>query len=209
MIVVVAEVGRSPTAGLVGTRTVTFGFARGLCGFPHSPSQEFSNPHASPCGSRKRPGRIRAEKYVGPYARSARLAGEAVAQRTGARVITLSDRYGLLDDDDLVDDYDLTMVVVGSVTAGRIAEQAARLGITDSLVTVIAGKAYADVVSAVWSHAVRALDGLHRYGNQRARMGHIARGHWIPPAPVGAPAAPALFGAELVTPGGRHPHRGR
>ncbi|RZU46568.1 3'-phosphoadenosine 5'-phosphosulfate sulfotransferase (PAPS reductase)/FAD synthetase [Krasilnikovia cinnamomea] len=154
-----------------------------------------------PCGSRKRPGRVRAaEKYIGPYARSARLAGEAVAERTGARIITLSARYGLLDDDDLVDDYDLTMGDVGSVTAGRIAEQAARLGITDSLVTVIAGKAYADVVSAVWPHAVRALDGCTSYGNQRARMGHIARGDWSPPAPVGATAAPALFGAELVAP---------
>lgn len=154
-----------------------------------------------PCGSRKRPGLVRAaEKYVGPYARSARLAGEALAQRSGARVITLSARYGLLDDDDLVDDYDLTMGDPGSVTAARIAEQAARLGITDSLVTVIAGKTYADVVSAVWPHAIRALDGCTSYGNQRARMGHIARGTWSPPAPVGATAMPALFGAELVAP---------
>lgn len=154
-----------------------------------------------PCGSRKCPGLVRAaEKYTGPYARSARLAGEALARRTGARIITLSARYGLLEDDDLVDDYDLTMGQVGSVTAGRIAEQAARLGITDSLVTVIAGKAYADVVSAVWPHAVRALDGCTSYGNQRARMGHLTRGHWSPPAPVGATAAPALFGAELVAP---------
>ena len=154
-----------------------------------------------PCGSRKRSGRVRAaEKYIGPYARSARLAGEALAERTGARVITLSARYGLLEDDDLVDDYDLTMGQAGSVTAGRVAEQAARLGITDSLVTVIAGKAYADVVSAVWPHAVRALDGCTSYGNQRARMGHIARGYWSPPAPVGATAFPALFGAELVAP---------
>jgi hypothetical protein len=88
----------------------------------------------------------------------------------------------------------------GSVAACRVAEQAARLGITDSLVTVIAGKAYADVVSTIWPHAVRALDGCTSYGNQRARMGHIARGHWSPVAPAGATAAQALFGAELVAP---------
>jgi hypothetical protein len=89
---------------------------------------------------------------------------------------------------------------VGCVTAGRIAEQAARLGITDSLVTVIAGRAYADVVSAVWPHAGRALDGCTTYGNQRARMGHIVRGSWSPEVPVGATAVPALCGTELVAP---------
>jgi 3'-phosphoadenosine 5'-phosphosulfate sulfotransferase (PAPS reductase)/FAD synthetase len=174
----------------------------GFVPFPAPVAEEAPAPVVViPCGSRKRPGRVRAaEKYCGPYARSARLAGEAVAERTGARVITLSARFGLLEDDDLVDDYDLTMGDVGAVTAGRIAEQAARLGITDSLVTVIAGKAYADVVSAVWPHAVRALDGCTSYGNQRARMGEIARGTWSPATPAGATAAPALFGAQLVAP---------
>jgi len=154
-----------------------------------------------PCGIRKFPGLVRAaEKYCGPYARSARLAGEAVAELTGATVVTLSALYGLLEDDDLVDDYNLRMGDPGSVTAGRVAEQAARLGITNSLVTVIAGKAYADIVSTVWPHAVRALDGCTSYGNQRARMAAIARGTWSPPAGAGATAAPALFGAELVAP---------
>lgn len=155
-----------------------------------------------PCGGKKSPGTLPAgSKYIGSYHLMTRKAATAIAGRTGARVIVLSARYGLLEMGDLVDDYDLTMGDAGAVTAGRVAEQAAQLGITDAAVTVIDGKKYADVVTAVWPHAVRALDGTNGMPHQMKRMSEIVRGEWAPTAVYAAPAAvPALFGADLVAP---------
>jgi hypothetical protein len=153
-----------------------------------------------PCGGRKAPGRQipAGEKYIGSYHQATRRAAAAIAQRTGARILILSALYGLLELGDLVDDYDLRMGEAGSVTAGRVAEQAAALGITDAAVTVIAGRAYADVVTAVWPHAIRVLDGTTGMPHQMKRLGEIARGELVPAAPPAA--VPALFGADLVAP---------
>jgi hypothetical protein len=166
---------------------------------PPAPAAEAPAPVVIvPCGAQKRAGLVPAgEKYTGPYAASCRAAGEAIAARTGARVLILSALYGLLELGDPVADYDLAMGDPGSVTAGRVAEQAAALGITDAAVYVLGGKKYADTVSAVWPHAVRVLDGCTSYGNQRARCSAIVRGEWSPAAAV---AAPALLGAEHVAP---------
>jgi DNA (cytosine-5)-methyltransferase 1 len=153
-----------------------------------------------PCGGRKAAGLLPAgEKYIGSYHQMTRKAAAAIAERTGARVLILSALYGLLELDDLVDDYDLQMGQPGSVVAGRVAEQAARLGITDALVTVIAGKAYANVVTAVWPHAVRVLDGTNGMPHQMKRMSEITRGEWSPNRATAA-AVFALFGADLVAP---------
>lgn len=153
-----------------------------------------------PCGGVKAAGTLPAgEKYIGSYHRMTRKAAAAIAARTGARVLILSALYGLLELDNLVDDYDLRMGEPGSVTAGRIAEQAAILGITDALVTVIAGRAYANVVTAVWPHAVRVLDGTNGMPHQMKRMADVVRGEWKP-ALTAATGTPALFGADLVAP---------
>lgn len=153
-----------------------------------------------PCGGRKAPGLLPAgEKYVGSYHLQTRKAAAAIAARTGARVLVLSALYGLLELGDPVHDYNLRMGEPGSVTAGRVAEQAAALGITDAMVTVIAGKAYADVVTAVWPHAVRVLDGTNGMPHQMKRMSEIVRGEWSPAASA-ASAVPPLFGADLVAP---------
>lgn len=154
-----------------------------------------------PCGGKKAPGTLPAgEKYIGSYHLMTRKAAAAIAERTGARVLILSARYGLLELADLVDDYDLTMSAPGAVPVGRIAEQAAALGITDALVTVVAGKAYADRVTAVWPHAVRVLDGTNGMPHQMQRMAQVVRGEWTSAPASAAAAAPALFGAELVAP---------
>jgi len=151
------------------------------------------------CGGTKAVGVVAAgAKYVGSYHLMARRAAAALAARTGATVYILSALYGLLQLDTPIDDYDLRMGEPGSVTAGRVAEQAAALGITDAAVTVIAGRAYANVVSTVWPHAVRVLDGTNGMPQQMKRMSEIVRGEWTPAAP--AAAAPALFGADLVAP---------
>lgn len=152
-----------------------------------------------PCGGAKAPGvRPAGEKYIGSYHRQTRKAAAAIAARTGATVLILSARYGLLHLDDTITDYDLVMGQPGAVTAATVAAQAAQLGITDTLVTVIAGRKYADVVTAVWPHAVRVLDGTGGMGVQMNRMAQIAAGTWTPEPPAAVAAVPALFGADLT-----------
>lgn len=150
-----------------------------------------------PCGGRKLDHAAPAgDLYVGSYHRQTRKAATAVAERTGARVLILSALHGLVELGTVLEPYDLRMGQPGSVTAARVAGQAAALGIAAAVVTVIAGRAYADVVTAVWPHAVRVLDGTSGMPHQMARMTEVARGEWA--APTAAAAVPALFGAELV-----------
>jgi hypothetical protein len=98
-----------------------------------------------------------------------------IAARTGGQVLVLSARHGLVTLDTEVDDYDLSIGVPGAVTAARIAEQAAALGITGAAVTVLAGRRYADLISAVWANAARPLDGARGIGEQRARLKAITQ----------------------------------
>lgn len=152
-----------------------------------------------PCGGRKLDHAAPAgDLYVGSYHRQTRKAATAIAERTGARVLILSALHGLVELGTVLEPYDLRMGQPGSVTAARVAGQAAALGIAAAVVTVIAGRAYADVVTAVWPHAVRVLDGTSGMPHQMARMAEVARGEWAPAAPTAAAAVPALFGAELA-----------
>jgi hypothetical protein len=128
------------------------------------------------CGSAKAPGRLPAgHKYVGSFHRAARRAAAVMAARTGGQVLIMSARYGLVTLDTEVDDYDLRIGDPAAVTATRIAEQAAALGITDAAVTVLAGRRYADLISTVWPHAARPLDGARGIGEQLARMKAISQ----------------------------------
>jgi uncharacterized protein DUF6884 len=128
------------------------------------------------CSKAKEPGRLPAgRKYLGSFHHAARRAAAAIAARTGGQVLILSARHGLLTLDTEIGDYDLSIADPGAVTAARIAEQAAALGITGAAVTVLAGRRYADLISQVWPHAARPLDGARGIGEQRARLKAITQ----------------------------------
>ena len=135
----------------------------------HEPAQEY-------CSKAKEPGRVPAgRKYLGSFHHAARRAAAVIATRTGGQVLILSARHGLVTLDTEVDDYDLSIGDPGAVTAARIAEQAAALGITGAAVTVLAGRRYADLISQVWADAARPLDGARGIGEQRARLKAITQ----------------------------------
>lgn len=123
------------------------------------------------CSRAKEPGRLPAgRKYLGSFHHAARRAAAVIAARTGGQLLILSARHGLVTLDTEVDNYDLSIGDPGAVTAARIAEQAAALGITGAAVTVLAGRRYADLISQVWADAARPLDGARGIGEQRARL---------------------------------------
>src|SRR4051812_27174449 len=138
--------------------------------------QESANPRTSGCGRAKALGRVSAgRKYVGGFHAAARRAAEVIAARTGGQGLVLSARYGLITPDTEGDDYDLSIGDPDAVTPACIAEQAAALGITDAAVTVLAGRRYADLISAVWPDAARPLDGARGIGDQLARLKAITQ----------------------------------
>jgi hypothetical protein len=122
--------------------------------------------HAAPAG----------ELYTSAYHRDNRAAAAAIAERTGARVLILSALHGLLTLDQVVEPYNLRMGQQGSVTTDQLRQQAAALGIRAARVTVLAGKAYANAVTAVWPDAARPYDGSRGLGDHRARARAIVRG---------------------------------
>ncbi|MGC4886649.1 DUF6884 domain-containing protein [Micromonospora sp. DT227] len=129
--------------------------------------------------------------YVGSYHRAARRAADALVARDPGRFgvgsgrdcyqIILSGKYGLLDLFDVIERYDLLMGEPGSVTAETVRYQAEQLGLLDAEeVIVLAGRKYADVVSAVWPHALRPLDGTAGIGPQLQRLAAITATGTIP-----------------------------
>jgi hypothetical protein len=124
-----------------------------------------------PCGGKKLPTAAPAgDLYIGSYHRACRRAAAA----RGGRLLILSALHGLLDPATVIDPYDLRMGQPGSVTPAEVRDQAGALGILDARVTVLAGKAYADVVSAVWPDADRPLNGTRGMGEQLAALKDIA-----------------------------------
>lgn len=127
-----------------------------------------------PCGGKKLDHPAPAgQLYVGSYHAATRRAAAAIAARTGARILILSALHGLTDPATVIAPYDLRMGRPGSVTATHVAAQAAQLGILAADVTVLAGRKYADVVTAVWPAATRPLDGTRGIGPQLARLARI------------------------------------
>ncbi|RAO54413.1 DUF6884 domain-containing protein [Micromonospora saelicesensis] len=110
--------------------------------------------------------------YTGSYHRACRRA----ADRIGGRLLILSARYGLLTPDTVIEPYELRMGQPGAVTAPTLYAQARRLGIDmAATVTVLAGRDYADPVSAVWPHARRPLTGTRGMPEQMAVLAELAR----------------------------------
>ncbi|MEU8406908.1 DUF6884 domain-containing protein [Micromonospora sp. NPDC048842] len=132
-----------------------------------------------PCGVAKldRPapaGRM----YTGSYHRACRRA----ADRIGGRLLILSARYGLVTPDTVIEPYELRMGQPGAVSVPTVRAQARRFGIdVADTVTVLAGRDYADPVTAVWPHARRPLDGTRGMPEQMAVLAELAR---TPTTPV-------------------------
>lgn len=128
-----------------------------------------------PCGGRKAPHAAPAgDLYVGSYHRAARRAADAVAARTGARVLILSALHGLLELDELVDPYELRMGAPGSVTADELRRQAVELELEDADVTILAGSAYAAAALAVWPDADVPTTGARGIGDHLALFARLA-----------------------------------
>ncbi|GGM90028.1 DUF6884 domain-containing protein [Dactylosporangium sucinum] len=129
------------------------------------------------CGWRKRERATDAfDLYVGSYYRAARRAADALlaAADDGYQAI-LSAKYGLLDLHDVIGPYDVRMGQPGAIGADTVAYQAQQQGLLGARkVVVLAGRAYADVVTSVWPHAQRPLDGTAGIGEQLQRLAAIA-----------------------------------
>ena|GEM_PF-861234 len=127
------------------------------------------------CGARKRTTISDAgNMYIGSYHRAARRAADALL-RPGDRVMILSAKHGLLALDDPIRPYELRLGQAGAVDADTVRRQAEELGLLAAgEVIVLAGKAYADMVTAVWPHALRPLDGYAGLGHQLHRLATIA-----------------------------------
>jgi hypothetical protein len=118
--------------------------------------------------------------YTGSYHAACRRA----ADRLGGRLFILSARYGLITPDTWIEPYDLRMSQPGAVTVPTLRAQARRLGIDSAgTVTVLAGRDYADPVSAIWPHATRPLDTARGIGPQLARLAELACGTTTEVAP--------------------------
>ncbi|MFF4879728.1 DUF6884 domain-containing protein [Micromonospora sp. NPDC000668] len=131
-----------------------------------------------PCGVAKldRPAPA-GQMYTGSYHRACRRA----ADRLGGRLVILSARHGLLTPDTVIEPYELRMGQPGAVTASTLRAQARRMGIdVAGTVTVLAGRDYADPVSAVWPHAHRPLDGTRGMPEQMAVLAELARATTTP-----------------------------
>lgn len=111
------------------------------------------------CGTLKRPERSPAGLlYTGSLFCSAMRAAEALAPR--ASILILSALHGLLGLDDPTDPYDMRMGAPGSVSAEQVAEQARRRELLGHPVIALCGRAYADVIRAVWPVVATPIYGL-------------------------------------------------
>ena len=124
------------------------------------------------CGGRKldRPAPA-GDLYTGSYHAACRRAAAA----RGGRVFILSALHGLLPLDRVVAPYEQRMGAPGAITARQVRDQAVALGIAGaSRVTVLAGRAYAELARKVWPAIEWPLDGTGGIGEQLARLKGIA-----------------------------------
>ncbi|MFD8316204.1 DUF6884 domain-containing protein [Kitasatospora purpeofusca] len=128
--------------------------------------------------------------YTGSLHWACRRAAQALT-RTGGRTLVLSGLHGLLELDARITPYEHQLGAPGSVTADRLREQAAALGIEQAQVTVLAPSAYADLVAQVWPDTEKPLAGLGGIGSMRRVLAQIAATGTVPDR---GPKAPARAG---------------
>jgi hypothetical protein len=100
-------------------------------------------PHPAPAG----------ELYTGSWHRLARSAADAIAGRSDARVVIMSALHGLLELDELVEPYDVSMASLAARTGPGTRQLAVRVGeqltkLTPATVTGLLPAAYRDVLAA-------------------------------------------------------------
>lgn len=150
-----------------------------------------------PCSARKAdlPGGSAETMYQpGSYHLAAKQAAAALTA-AGGQWLILSAKYGLLRPGDQILDYDLKAGGAGTVSATHLRRQAHELAVTGAYVTVLAGRAYAELARAVWPH------GLHE---PLATLGGIGRHR----AYFADRYDPGRAGLGLNGPAGTAPRRG-
>ncbi|MFJ1664628.1 DUF6884 domain-containing protein [Streptomyces anthocyanicus] len=112
--------------------------------------------------------------YVGSYHRAMRRAADALTQggRSG-RVLILSAKYGLVELDRHLLNYDLKAGDPGTVDGETLRRQAHELGISGAAVTVLGGRAYVELAGEVWDEFAAPLAGTRGIGEQLARLAAI------------------------------------
>ncbi|WP_342668617.1 DUF6884 domain-containing protein, partial [Streptomyces niveus] len=112
--------------------------------------------------------------YVGSYHRAMRRAADVLTQggRSG-RVLILSAKYGLVELDRHLLNYDLRAGAPGTVDGETLRRQAHELGISGAAVTVLGGRAYVELAGEVWDEFAAPLAGTQGIGEQLARLAAI------------------------------------
>ncbi|MGX1494972.1 DUF6884 domain-containing protein [Streptomyces tendae] len=114
--------------------------------------------------------------YCGSYHVALRRAADALAtedQDSTARVLILSALHGLVVLEEIIPPYNLRMGDEGSVTADRLRQQAADLGVLHADVTVLGPRAYVEACRAVWPKLTDLLAGARGIGGQLAKLADI------------------------------------
>lgn len=140
------------------------------------------------------------ERYTGSYHLALRRAANALTHggRTG-RVLILSALYGLLNLHDPIAPYDMRMGDEGSVSAERLRQQAADLGILGADVTVLGPRAYVEASRTVWPELTAPLEGARGIGDQLAKLADIydPGRHSQAPQPPARPTASTGAGSVI------------
>ncbi|MEU4986655.1 DUF6884 domain-containing protein [Streptomyces sp. NPDC021969] len=112
--------------------------------------------------------------YVGSYHRAMRRAADVLTQggRSG-RVLILSAKYGLVELDRHLLNYNLRVGDPGTVDGETLRRQAHELGISGAAVTVLGGRAYVELAGEVWDELAAPLAGTRGIGEQLARLAAI------------------------------------
>ncbi|MFD9151266.1 DUF6884 domain-containing protein [Streptomyces diastaticus] len=112
--------------------------------------------------------------YVGSYHRAMRRAADVLTQggRSG-RVLILSAKYGLVELDQHLLNYNVRVGDPGTVDGETLRRQAHELGISGAAVTVLGGRAYVELAGEVWDELAAPLAGTRGIGEQLARLAAI------------------------------------
>ncbi|MFF6852786.1 DUF6884 domain-containing protein [Streptomyces antimycoticus] len=111
------------------------------------------------------------ELYVGSYHRAARRAADVLTRNGRAgRVLILSAKWGLVELDRHILNYNLKAGDPGTVDGETLRRQAHELGISGAAVTVLGGRAYVSLARQVWDELDTPLAGTRGIGEQLARF---------------------------------------
>lgn len=156
---------------------------------PPAPPRRTENLIIVGCGLRKK--RVRTapagELYTGSFHQACRTTAQVLAGPHG-RIRIISAKYGLLRLEDVIAAYDLRLGQPASITPEVVAAQAEAEGLLHAHVTVLAGRAYANVVKAVWKDAATPLEGCRGIGEMQARLVRLRTGPGVSPAPRPRPS---------------------